>query len=145
MKTVFTTFFILLIILSSCSTSETAEKTNKEGEKVVIKYFESWDHQDYGSMYSLISDGFKALEPTASTLDAFTTYAQSQGISNVNIISVKQVLGNENEATVDYNIEFIIGEKIIPFSGTFTVKYKPNDTQPGWKLIHPYGEHIDTS
>lgn len=40
-------------------------------EQVVILYFQAWNDEQYDSMYSLISDGFKQTEPTAKTFDIF--------------------------------------------------------------------------
>ena len=31
------------------------------------------------------------------------------------------------------------------FSDKFSLKFGQGDIIPGWKLIHPYGENIDTS
>jgi hypothetical protein len=55
---------------------------------------------------------------------------------------VKAEYESEKEAGVNYKIE-IIGKDGAKkeFSSTYTLKKRSN----GWKLIHPYGENIDTT
>ena len=115
-------------------------------EKVVEQYFAAWDKKNYPDMYATISDGFKKIEPTARDLRAFKAYAESQGIDNVKILSIKEASNDGTTAAVNYNVEFLLsGGKKSRFDGTFTLKYRQGDVIPGWKLIHPYGENIDTS
>lgn len=132
---------IVLLLITGCTSSP------KQGEagKVVETYFNAWNSQDYATMYGSISDGFKQLEPTAKTLTDFGTYASAQQISEVKIVSVKETSNDGKVATVDYNVEFTAQGKKVPFAGTYTVKWKPNDNHPEWKLIHPYGKNIDAS
>ena len=96
-------------------------------------------------MYSLISDGFKKLEPTANTPEKFAEYAMAQGIEGVRINSIGETSNDGKTASVDYDVEFTVNGQAVPFSGTFTLKYRKDDKTPGWKLIHPYGKNIDTS
>ncbi len=30
-------------------------------------------------------------------------------------------------------------------AGSYSLRYRRNDSIVGWKLIHPYGENVDTS
>jgi len=136
-------FYILFLLLfvAGCSTLE-----NKSEPAIAVRsYFEAWDIENYGTMYGVISDGFKSLEPTAATFDQFKEYAESQGIDEVQVISISETSNDDKEATVEYNVKFIIKGKEAPFKGTYTLKYKKQDNTPGWKLIHPYGDNIDTS
>ncbi len=145
-------FALLLVILVGCTAPEESAScpflaggASTTPTPVVQHYFESWDKHDYPMMYALMSDGFKQLEPTALTEEKFASYARSQGIERVDIISVTETSNDGTTATVDYSVEFVTKSKKVPFAGTFTVKLRANDQQPGWKLIHPYGEHIDIS
>ena len=133
--------FFLLLFVTGCSTLE----NKSEPAMAVRSYFKAWGQEDYGTMYSIISDGFKLLEPTASTFDNFSEYAKSQGIKEVKIISISETSNDGKGATVDYNVKFAIKNKEVPFEGTYTLKYKKEDSIPGWKLIHPYGQNIDTT
>ena len=113
-------------------------------EEVVKQYFASWDKKNYPDMYAAISDGFKKIEPTARDLRAFKEYAESQGISGIRIISIKEASNDGITSSVDYSVEFLLSNgKKNKFDGTFTLKYRQGDIIPGWKLIHPYGENID--
>ena len=56
--------------------------------EVVKQYFTRWSNKDYPNMYVTISDGFKKIEPTAKNLAFFKEYADSQGISGINILSI---------------------------------------------------------
>lgn len=134
-------FFLLIV---GCTASVQQNKTLSP-KAVVELYFTSWNNQEYETMYTLISDGFKTVEPTAKTVNDFKTYAQAQGITAVRVESIQEKSNDETTATVDYKVVFVIKNKEVPFEGTYTVKNKKRDANPGWKLIHPYGEHIDTS
>lgn len=96
-------------------------------------------------MYSLISDGFKKIEPTAQTYESFEAFAKKQGIQGIRIKSIKEGLNDGETAAIDYDVIFISKGKEVPYQSTFTLRYRTNDQQPGWKLIHPYGNNIDTS
>ena len=113
-------------------------------EKVVILYFQAWNDEQYDVMYSLISDGFKQIEPTAKTFDEFKAnmekfYDTALGVS---IVEAEESYKTDKEAGVDYKIEITRkdGTKR-EFSSVYTLKKRAN----GWKLIHPYGDKIDTS
>lgn len=138
--------FLSVLVISGCNQNLTESKeSDQEPVRVVENYFKAWNSADYITMYNLISDGFKKIEPTAVSLNSFRDYAVAQGITKVVINKVTLKSNNGDKATVDYDVVFITNRKEIPFKGTFTLRYKPNDSQPGWKLIHPYGENIDTT
>ncbi len=114
--------------------------------KVVEQYFTSWNNKDYANMYASFSDGFKKVEPTAKNLQDFKNYVESQGIESVEIVDIKEISKNGQTASVDYNIQFVLSNgQNTPYKGTFTLKYRIGDVIQGWKLIHPYGENIDSS
>lgn len=160
LKKILVLIFILAIIgivlgftlkkVDSASEEEGMQKTLLESdiatpEGVVRAYFVFWREKNYAGMYDLFSDGFKKIEPTAATLEDFSAYAKSQGIDAIEITSIENEYQTEKEAGINYKVTFFVHDKIIPYEGTFTLKYRDQDQKPGWKMIHPYGEHIDTS
>lgn len=152
-------FLFLILFINACAKQQTKEQqiiqktiqtVSSEDvsiltpEQVVTLYFQAWNNKQYDIMYLLISDGFKKLEPTASTFDDFKAnmekfYDTSLGIR---IVEAKESYGTEKEAGVDYTIEITRkdGSKR-EFSSVYTLKKRAN----GWKFIHPYGENIDTT
>lgn len=150
-KYVFIIFIFGIIFIASCNKATNNQYISREGFTsesftTVKTYFEAWNKQDYKTMYNLISDGFKQIDPTAKTYQDFESFAKKQGITSVKINSIKEVLNDGKTATVDYDVTFTFRSgEVNPFKSTFTVKYKPNDKQPGWKLIHPYGNNIDNT
>ncbi len=144
MKKSLVLFLVISTILIACTPTQ-PKTSESEATKVVRTYFEAWDRQDWPTMYSLMSDGFKKIDPNAKTLQDFEAFAEKQGITAVKINSITEKLNDGTQATIDYDVAFTIKGKETPFKSTFTVRYKPNDTSPGWKLIHPYGPNIDTT
>ena len=134
-----------ILFISACSTAVLEDSEKENAISVVKTYFESWNHEDYTSMYEQMSDGFKKIEPTANTLSNFTAYAKSQNVESVTVETLEVKKITRTKATIDYSVIFMINNNQIPFSGTFTLKYKPEDSIPGWKMIHPYGDNIDFS
>lgn len=117
-----------------------------EPEQTVRQYFESWNKKDWPNMYSVISDGFKKIDPDAKTLGDFKKYAESQGISSIIILSINGESNDGKTAVVDYSVEFVLSDGAKrPFTDTFTLKYRESDIIRGWKLVHPYGTNIDIS
>lgn len=115
-------------------------------EDVVHQYFTAWNNKDWPEMYATISDGFKKIEPTAKDLASFRSYAESQAMTGVKIINIKETSNYGTTASVDYSVEFnLINGTTRLFSGAFTLKFREGDVIKGWKLIHPYGQNIDTS
>jgi len=113
-------------------------------EQVVILYFQAWNDEQYDVMYSLISDGFKQIEPTAKTYDDFKANMEKfyDTALGVRIVEAKESYKTDKEAGVDYKIEITRKDGTKKeFSSIYTVKKRAN----GWKLIHPYGENIDTT
>lgn len=143
-------FALFLIVgiayISLTKSGESIDYSVPIPEEAVKQYFNAWNSNNYADMYAAISDGFKKIEPTAKDLRAFQAYAESQGITNVKILSIKEASNDGQTAAVDYNIEFLLSDgKKSRFDGTFTLKYRQGDVIPGWKLIHPYGQNIDMS
>jgi len=142
---------VTLVIIISFLYYNNAKPTTQKYErpsptKTVEQYFAAWNSKDYPNMYAVISDGFKRIEPTAKDLASFKTYTESQNIVNIKIISLEEASNDGQTASVAYSVEFQVanGDRK-PFEGTFTLKYRDGDIIPGWKLIHPYGNKIDTS
>jgi len=139
---------IVLVGIGFVLTSQQNQTTDfkpSDPEQVVRQYFESWDKKDWPNMYSVISDGFKKIEPTAKTLSDFKQYVESQNISGINILSIKEQTNDGKAATVDYSVGGLLSDGTTSFNGSFTLKYREADIIRGWKLIHPYGSNIDTS
>lgn len=134
--------FIYIFINLETEPNNQSTKT----ESIVYNYFKAWDEKNYVIMYDLISDGFKKIDENAKDLKIFKKYASAQGIEGITINEIKQTSNNGKTATVDYKVLFELtnGNKS-PFEGTFTLKFRETDNKSGWKLIHPYGENIDTS
>ncbi len=115
-------------------------------EEVVRQYFTAWSNKDYVNMYATFSDGFKKIDSNAKDLTTFREFASSQGINGVNIINIKETSNDGETANVDYNVEFILADDTKrQFSDSFTLKFRQGDVIQGWKMIHPYGENVDTS
>ena len=126
-------------------------------EQVVILYFQAWNDEQYDVIYSLISDGFKQIEPTAKTFNDFKSYMEKfyDTALGVRVLEAKESYSTDKEAGVDYKIEITRkdGTKR-EFSSVYTLKKRASNASErertrsqvtGWKLIHPYGENIDTT
>ena len=159
MKTLFFIFLFFILLLDACAKQQIQQQTLQKSvptiissedvsalapEQVVILYFQAWNDEQYDVMYSLISDGFKQIELTAKTFDEFKTYMEKfyDTALGVSIVEAKESYRTDKEAGVDYKIEITNkdGSKK-DFSSVYTLKKRAN----GWKLIHPYGDNIDTS
>ena len=159
-KKIFSLFFLCIILfINACAKTQQLQQQSIQKiiqtvtsedvstltpEQVVTLYFQAWNDKKYDVMYSSISDGFKQIEPTAKTFDDFKVYIKKfyDTANGVNIIEAKEVYKNEKEAGVDYKIEIInMDGTTKDFSSTYTLKKRTN----GWKLIHPYGNNIDTT
>lgn len=156
-KHFFIFYFIFILFVNACSKQQEQQIIQKTiptissedvstltPEEVVILYFQAWNDEQYDVIYSLISDGFKQIEPTAKTFDDFKSYMEKffDTALGVTIIEAKESYKTEKEAGINYTIEITRkdGSKR-EFSSVYTLKKRAN----GWKLIHPYGENIDTS
>lgn len=136
-----------LVMLAACVPQERApESPFVEGTPVEIieKYYNSWAVRDYATMYSLVSDGWKVLEPTARTQRDFANhlngfFEQAKGITIAEAVEQSNS-GNEAVVLVTLEVESLDG-KIVVDEQTLTLRLKQN----GWKLIHPYGEYADLS
>ena len=161
---------IIILLINACAktqqaqqqvTQKTATVVSSEDisaltpEQVVILYFQAWNDEQYDVMYSLISDGFKKIEPTAKTFEDFKSYMSKfyDTALGVRVIEAKEAYQSEKEAGVNYKIEIIKKEASKrEFSNAYTLKKKASNASEltrsqvtGWKLIHPYGENIDTT
>ncbi len=146
---------LAIIFVSACTQQATTTTTTTIAKpysgltpkEVVELYFSSWNARDYEDMYKTVSDGFKRIDPNASSLEAFRNHLDKFFQSGRSIRLVKQELLNDGEnASVEYTIEMDITDRgKTEFSGSYSLKYRKNDTLIGWKLIHPYGQNVDTS
>ena len=159
-KKIFQIVFLIFLILfvNACTKKQSQQQTTQQSiqtvspedvsaltpEQVVILYFQAWNDEQYDVMYPLISDGFKQIEPTAKTLDDFKANMKKfyDTALGVRVLEAKESYRTDKEAGVDYKIETTRkdGTKR-EFSSVYTLKKRAN----GWKLIHPYGENIDTT
>ncbi len=115
-------------------------------EDVVQQYFEAWNSKNWPDMYATLSDGFKRIDPNTKDFATFKNYAESQNIAAIKIISIKLDSKTGTTATVSYVVEFTLATgSTKQVSDKFTLKYREGDVIAGWKLIHPYGQNIDTS
>ena len=149
--------FLFLIFLTSCTKTQQQQISQENipaisnddvsvltPEQVVILYFQAWNDKKYDVMYSLISDGFKQIEPTAKTFDEFKAYMEKfyDTALSVSIVEAKESYRTDKEAGIDYKIEITKKDGTKKeLDSVYTLKKRAN----GWKLIHPYGENIDTS
>ena len=136
---------IVLLTLTACTQTKIEAKdiSALAPKEVVESYFNSWAAKDYQTMYSLISDGFKKIEPTATTYDKFEAeiskyYDTANGIK---LLETGDVAIEGDSATVSYKIELGLKTGKKTYDGVYTLRKRAN----GWKLIHPYGQNIDTS
>ena len=111
--------------------------------EVVRLYYESFDKKDYATMYSLISDGFKEIEPTAKSYDLFAAemdkyFKTGKGIK---VLELKDPEIDGDTAAVGYKVLLQLNTGERDLDSVFTLRKSHN----GWKLIHPYGQNIDTS
>ena len=153
MKRMILFFVIVILIMNACQntqqnkTNPIEKITNVENlnpDEVVKLYFESWNDKQYNVMYSLISDGFKQIEPTAKTFNEFATNIEKfyDTSSGVRVLKANEAYKNDKEAGVEYTIEIANKDGTKKeFSSIYTLKKRAS----GWKLIHPYGKNIDTN
>ena len=152
-------FLLIVLIVNACSKQtqqpqqdiqKTISTVSSEDvsaltpEQVVILYFQSWNDEQYDKMYSLISEGFKQIEPTAKTIEDFKANMEKfyDTANSIRLLDAKEEYGNDSEAGVSYKIEIENKDGTKKeFSSTYTLKKRIN----GWKLIHPYGKNIDTT
>ena len=82
-KSLLIIFLFFILFINACAkTGQQQQNTQKtiedvsalNPEHVVILYFQAWNDERYDVMYSLISDGFKQIEPTAKTFQNFKSY-----------------------------------------------------------------------
>ena len=151
-------FIFFIVLINACAKTQQEQQTTQKPiqtisaedvsiltpKQVVTLYFESWNNKQYDVMYSLISDGFKKIEPTAKTFEDFKIYMSKfyDTALGVRVVDAKESYKNDKETGVDYKIE-ITNKDVTKkeFSSTYTLKNRSN----GWKLIHPYGQNIDTT
>src|SRR3989338_2176767 len=143
---IFLITFLLIssFFISACSKIKVDSDSNRESINpglVVKTYYESLDRKDYETMYYLISDGFKKIEPTANDFQTFKNYMGNffDVATGVEVVNVKETSNNGKESTVDYTINILSQSGKKEFKSTFTLKKR----ETGWKLIHPYGDNID--
>lgn len=133
-------------LFGSQEISQLTEYSIKKPVEVVRQYFESWDKKDWPNMYATLSDGFKRIDSDTKDLASFRDFSNSQGIAGAKVISINEESNDGTTAIIAYFVEFIFSDgSKRNFNDKFTLKFRQGDVIPGWKLIHPYGQNIDTS
>lgn len=137
---------ILAIFVVACqqNSNQKNDVSSLTPEQVVMLYFQAWNDKQFDVMYSLISDGFKQIEPTTKSFDDFKNYMSKfyDTSTGIEIVEVKETYQNDKEAGINYKINIVRkNDEKTEFSSTYTLKRRTN----GWKLIHPYGQNIDTT
>ena len=116
MKKISMVFLFMILLINTCSKTSidiqsitSDDLSSLTHEQIVTLYFQSWNDKKYDVMYSLISDGFKQIEPTAKTFDDFKSYMAKfyDTALGVRILEAKESYRNEKEAGVNYKIEII--------------------------------------
>ncbi|MDP3764975.1 MAG: hypothetical protein Q8R04_00530 [Nanoarchaeota archaeon] len=163
-------FLFLILFINACAKQQTQEQqviqktvqtvsaedvSTLTPEQVVILYFQAWNDEQYDVMYSLLSNGFKQIEPTAKIFADFKANMEKfyDTALGVRIVEAKESYRTEKEAGVDYKIEITRKDGTKKdFSSVYTLKKRESNASEltrsqvtGWKLIHPYGENIDTT
>ncbi|MBI2142648.1 nuclear transport factor 2 family protein [Candidatus Woesearchaeota archaeon] len=111
-------------------------------KEVVEAYYSAFASRDYKTMYAVISDGFKRIEPTAKDYASFEQEMSRfyETASAIRLVSVGSPQIDADTATVGYKLEVVLlSGAVKPFDSAFTLRKRSN----GWKLIHPYGQNID--
>lgn len=137
---------LLLAMLAACAPVQVAPGPKVEGAPVdIVKmYYAAWDGKDYAKMYGLVSDGWKALEPTAHTERDFARYMGDfwKKADGIRATFASEQANDGKEALVSVALEVAtLDGRFINTNQTLTLKLREN----GWKLVHPYGEHKDDS
>jgi len=112
-------------------------------QEIVTLYYASFNNKEFRTMYTLISDGYKEIEPTAKTYEDFEKEMKKyfDSASGMKLQSVKEISNDGSTAVVDYKLELYLNSGLKVLDSSFTLKKREN----GWKLIHPYGDKIDTA
>lgn len=151
-------FLFLILFINACAKTQQEQQITQipiqlvssedistlTPEQVVTLYFQSWNDERYDIMYSLISDGFKQIEPTAKSFSDFKANMEKfyDTFTGIEIVEVIKSYQNDKEAGVNYKINDVgKNGKKIEFSSTYTLRKRTS----GWKLIHHYGKNIDTT
>lgn len=140
-----TVLLLFLALLASCAPAEQPTPFI-EGTPVEItqKYYAAWADKNYRTMYALVSDGWKALEPTARTQKSFSNHMDGffENANGIRLVfaSEQSNTGSESTVSVALEVETLDG-RFLMSNQTLTLRLKDN----GWKLIRPYGEYTDLS
>jgi hypothetical protein len=142
----FVSLLLVLALLAGCAPAEPQPTPFVEGTPVEIvqKYYGAWAEKDYRLMYTLVSDGWKALEPTARTEQSFSRHIDGffDKANGIRLVFASEQSNTGSEATVSVALEVeTFDGRFLMSNQTLTLRLKDN----GWKLIHPYGEYKDLS
>ena len=136
---------LAVLVLVSCVPEE-PQTSFVEGSpaEIVEIYYDAWAARDYKTMYSLVSDGWKVLEPTAHTEEDFAAYLVGfyNKAESIRLTFASEQHNTGAEAVVSIAIETELKDgRFVNSNQDLTLRLKKN----GWKLIHPYGEYSDLS
>lgn len=136
---------VLLVLLAACAPPDTpgpyVEGTPVE---IVQKYYDAWAKREYRTMYNVVSDGWKALEPTARTFRDFASHQKGffDHAKGIRLVFASEQYNTGSEAGVSVALEVATYDgRFLTTNQTVVLRLKDN----GWKLIHPYGEFTDLS
>jgi len=137
--------FVFLLLLVSCApVQQPTPLVEGAPTEIVEKYYAAWAQKDYRTMYSLVSDGWKALEPTAKTEKSFARFFEGfyDKAKSIRLAFASEQSNTGSEAVVSAAVEVeAFDGRFLLSNQTITLRLKDN----GWKLIHPYGEYTDLS
>ncbi len=136
---------LLVILLVGCApVQEPTPRVEGTPKEIVQNYYAAWAQKDYTTMYALVSDGWKALEPTAHQEKDFAKYVSGfyDYARGARLVFASEQSNTGSEATVSVALEVeALDGRFLTNNQTLTLRLKDN----GWKLIHPYGEYKDLS
>ncbi|MEM2915990.1 MAG: hypothetical protein QXT19_01370 [Candidatus Woesearchaeota archaeon] len=135
---------LLLALLAACAPREPTPFVEGTPVEIVQKYYAAWGAKDYKTMYTLVSDGWKAVEPTAHTEESFAKYLNGfyKSAKSIRLVFASEQSNTGSQSTVSAAVEVeTLDGRFLLSNQTLTLRLKDN----GWKLISPYGEFTDLS
>lgn len=139
----FIVLLLLLAVLAGCGPQQSlrVEGTPRD---IVEKYYGAWSQKDYETMYGLVSDGWKRLEPTARSEGEFARFLDGfyNNAKGIRLAFASEQSNTGSEAVVSMALEVELNDgRFVTNNQTLTLRLKDK----GWKLIHPYGDYVDDS
>ena len=145
MKTFISILFITILLIACQNTNQEIKDSNeKTAIDIVDLYYKSLNNKNYETMYSLISEGFKQIEPTAKDYQTFELYMKrfSNSFESVEAKDIRLVESFAEAGKVSYNM-FLKPKNVEMQQLNLTTELKIKNNE--WKMIHPYSNKIDGS